>query len=91
MTRFIFFSFTLIFVLVGFQVQDEIEVMFSNQTIEDLKSGDIIFQTSKSSQSIAIQRATKSKYSHMGIIYKEGKNTYVYEAVQPVKLTPLKK
>ena len=54
-----------------------------------LKSGDIIFQTSKSQQSKAIQLATHSKYSHVGIIYVEGDNILVYEAVQPVKLTPL--
>ena len=33
------------------------------------KAGDIIFQISKSSQSEAIQLATNSKYSHIGIIY----------------------
>ncbi len=54
------------------------------------QSGDIIFQTSKSSQSKAIQLATGSVYSHMGIVYKRGADYYVYEAVQPVKLTPLK-
>lgn len=54
-----------------------------------IKNGDIIFQTSKSSQSKAIQLATKSKYSHMGIIYKIDGDYFVYEAVQPVKLTSL--
>jgi uncharacterized protein YycO len=58
---------------------------------EELKNGDIIFQTSLSSQSKAIQLATKSKYSHCGIIYKEGKDFFVFEAVQPVQLTPLAK
>src|SRR5690554_1249527 len=53
------------------------------------QNGDIIFQTSKSGQSKAIQIATGSKYSHMGIIYKQGNDYFVYEAVQPVKLTPL--
>jgi hypothetical protein len=53
------------------------------------QNGDIIFQTSKSSQSKAIQLATKSKYSHMGIIYEIDGRPYVYEAVQPVKLTKL--
>ncbi len=57
----------------------------------NFQNGDIIFQTSLSSQSKAIQLATQSKYSHMGIIYKDGDETYVYEAVQPVKLTPLEK
>lgn len=54
-----------------------------------IQNGDIIFQTSKSSQSKAIQLATSSKYSHMGIIYENEGNYFVYEAIQPVKLTPL--
>ena len=54
-----------------------------------LQNGDIIFQTSKSKQSKAIQLATKSKYTHVGIIYKKGKDFYVFEAAQKVKLTPL--
>ncbi|MFM7764841.1 MAG: YiiX/YebB-like N1pC/P60 family cysteine hydrolase, partial [Sphingomonadales bacterium] len=56
-----------------------------------IKDGDVIFQTSQSSQSKAIQLATKSKYSHCGIVYKDGNEFYVYEAVQPVKSTPLNK
>ena len=55
----------------------------------ELQNGDIIFQSSKSSQSKAIQLATNSKYSHMGIIYEIDGQYYVYEAVQPVKLTKL--
>jgi uncharacterized protein YycO len=62
----------------------------SNDNFESkLKSGDIIFQTSKSQQSKAIQLATHSKYSHVGIVYVENDKILVYEAVQPVKLTPL--
>jgi hypothetical protein len=53
------------------------------------QTGDIIFQTSKSAQSKAIQLATKSKYSHVGIIYEINGKFFVYEAVQPVKLTKL--
>lgn len=54
------------------------------------RDGDVIFQTSRSSQSQAIQLATKSPYSHMGIVYvgRDGEAS-VFEAVQPVKLTPL--
>ena len=55
----------------------------------EVQNGDIIFQTSKSSQSKAIQLATNSKYSHMGIIYRIDGQLFVYEAVQPVKLTLL--
>ena len=58
---------------------------------DELKNGDLIFQTSLSRQSRAIQLATKSIYSHCGLIYKNGKDFYVFEAVQPVKLTPLDK
>lgn len=56
-----------------------------------IQNGDIIFQISKSGQSKAIQIATHSRYSHMGIIYQKDDKTYVLEAVQPVKLTPLDK
>jgi len=52
-------------------------------------NGDIIFQTSLSKQSQAIQLATHSSYSHCGLIYIIDKQYFVYEAVQPVKLTPL--
>jgi len=55
----------------------------------NLQNGDIIFQTSKSDQSKAIQLATHSKYSHMGIVYETNGAYFVYEAVQPVKLTKL--
>ena len=61
------------------------------QKIEESKlhNGDIIFQSSQSGQSKAVQLATHSKYSHVGLIYIENKKTYVLEAVQPVKKTLL--
>ncbi len=52
-------------------------------------NGDLIFHTSTSSQSAAIQLATKSEYSHMGIVYVRDGRPVVFEAVQPVKATPL--
>jgi hypothetical protein len=58
---------------------------------EDLQEGDIIFQTSVSGLSSAIQLATRSKYSHCGLIFKEKGALYVLEAVQPVLATPLEK
>jgi hypothetical protein len=54
------------------------------------RSGDIVFQTSRSAQSLAIQLATGSPYSHMGIVYVRNGEALVFEAVQPVKLTPLR-
>ena len=54
------------------------------------QNGDIIFHTSKSSQSKAIQIATKSPYSHVGIVYIKDGKPYVYEAISRVSLTPMK-
>lgn len=58
---------------------------------DEIKNGDLIFQTSLSGQSKAIQLATNSKYSHCGIIYSDNRQFYVFEAIQPVKTTPLDK
>lgn len=54
-----------------------------------LHEGDLIFHTSQSAQSRAIQLATHSPYSHCGLLYKTNGEWQVFEAVQPVKLTPL--
>lgn len=51
--------------------------------------GDVIFQTSLSNQSQAIQLATHSAYSHVGIVYEIDNELYVLEAVQTVQLTPI--
>ncbi|WP_340533039.1 YiiX family permuted papain-like enzyme [Escherichia coli] len=53
------------------------------------QTGDIIFQISLSSQSKAIQLATHSDYSHTGMLVMRNKKPYVFEAVGPVKYTPL--
>ncbi|MFM9026461.1 MAG: YiiX family permuted papain-like enzyme, partial [Bacteroidota bacterium] len=55
----------------------------------EFKDGDIIFQTSLSGQSKAIQEATNSDYSHCGIIYFEKGRPMVFEAIEPVTSTPL--
>ena len=79
MTR-LFLSFALIVV-----------VLMSSCERKDLglRPGDVIFQTSLSSQSKAIQLATGSKYSHMGIILVHNGKPMVYEAVGPVKFTSI--
>ncbi|MCP4901715.1 MAG: YiiX family permuted papain-like enzyme [bacterium] len=53
------------------------------------QNGDIIFHTSRSAQSVAIQKAMQSRYSHMGIVYLRDQRAFVFEAVEPVKSTPL--
>jgi hypothetical protein len=57
--------------------------------LDKIQSGDLIFQTSESSQCEAVRIATNSKFSHCGIIYKINDDLFVFEAVQPVKLTKL--
>lgn len=54
-----------------------------------IQDGDLIFQTSESSQCEAVRIATNSKFSHCGLIYNVNGNLFVFEAVQPVKLTKL--
>jgi uncharacterized protein YycO len=55
----------------------------------NVKDGDIIFQTSRSSQSKAVQLATKSSFSHMGIVLLRDGKPQVLEAASRVKFTPL--
>src|SRR3954463_12217817 len=62
-----------------------------SRTLPVVRDGDVIFQTSRSSQSVAIQRATHSPYSHMGIIFVRAGQPYVLEASATVRDTPLKK
>jgi len=65
----------------------------SNTKLDEdkIQNGDIIFHTSRSAQSKAIQLAIHSHYSHVGIVFKKNNAFYVFEAVQPVKFTPLQK
>lgn len=55
------------------------------------EEGDIVFHTSLSAQSQAVQAATGSQYSHMGIVLFRSGQPFVFEAVQPVKYTPLQR
>ena len=55
------------------------------------KDGDLVFQNAQSSQSEALRVATNSPYTHMGVVFNEEGKQLVYEAVGPVKYTPLEK
>jgi hypothetical protein len=59
------------------------------QALPDIREGDIIFHTSRSAQSQAIQQATHSRYSHMGIVFFKAGKPYVFEASATVRETPL--
>lgn len=58
---------------------------------KQLRDGDLVFQQSRSEQSRAISLLTKSRYTHMGIVFHEGGEPFVLEAVQPVKRTPYRR
>jgi uncharacterized protein YycO len=55
------------------------------------QDGDVIFCTSQSDQSAAIQWVTQSPYSHVGILYRVQGAWYVYEAINTVQRTPLER
>jgi len=52
-------------------------------------TGDLIFQQSRSAQSRAIQQATHSRYSHMGMIVNRDGTLFVLEAAATVRYRPL--
>jgi len=54
-----------------------------------VRDGDLIFQTSHSGQSLAIQHATHSPYSHVGIVFLRDGKPFVFEAIATVRYTPL--
>lgn len=54
-----------------------------------LKEGDILFQETVSDQATALKLATHSRYTHVGLVFQERGTWVVYEAVQPVRITPL--
>lgn len=54
-----------------------------------VREGDIVFQTSGSAQSEAIQAATDSPFSHVGIVIDRGRQLFVFEASSRVIYTPL--
>ncbi len=60
------------------------------EVLPPLRDGDLIFQTSTSSQSSAILFATADPYSHMGIVKNDGKTLEVIEAARTVGETPLR-
>jgi uncharacterized protein YycO len=56
----------------------------------ELRTGDLVFQSSHSRQAQWIEKATESPYSHVGIIEVKNGAPVVIEAVEPVKRTEWK-
>ncbi len=66
-------------------------VTASTETIEDVREGDVIFQTSQSQQSPLIKIGTRSTITHCGIIVMRNGQPYVLETLRTLVLTPLDK
>ena len=59
--------------------------------IEDVREGDVIFQTSLSQQSPLIKMGTRSTITHCGVVVMKDGKPYVLETQKTLVLTPLKK
>jgi len=55
---------------------------------QPLLDGDLVFHRSQSRQAQAIAAATGSDYTHVGVVFHIDGEAMVFEAVEPVKLTP---
>jgi uncharacterized protein YycO len=53
------------------------------------QNGDVVLQASKSERSALIRKASRSPYSHVGIVEVANDGVFVIEAIQPVSRTPL--
>lgn len=59
------------------------------QEAVELRSGDVVLQASKSSRSALIRKASKSKFSHVGVVEVASDGVFVIEAIAPVSRTPI--
>lgn len=80
----------ILFVSLNSMQADKKVAKLNKNNFDLVHDGDIIFQSSESPQCEAVRIATNSKFSHCGLIYEIKGEKFVYEAVQPVSITPLK-
>lgn len=53
------------------------------------EDGDVIFQESTSRQSDMVRALTRSRWTHVGVVFKDPSGPMVFEAVSPIRRTPL--
>lgn len=84
-------SLIIYFVISFNSFSQSVKKVKSNQELFQFKEGDIVFQSGNSRQCIAVKLATHSTFSHCGIYFiGPDHKGYIYEAVQPVRKTPVK-
>ena len=83
----------LILCVVGYPFRSMlVEVVTATKApVEDVREGDVIFQTSLSQQSPLIKMGTRSTITHCGVVVIKDGNPYVLETQKTLVLTPLKK
>ena len=83
----------LILCVVGYPFRSMlVEVVTATKApIEDVREGDVIFQTSLSQQSPLIKMGTRSTITHCGVVVMKDGKPYVLETQKTLVLTPLKK
>jgi len=59
--------------------------------VPPLKTGDIVLQASQSGMAESIRKATRSPYSHVGVVEVGKDGVFVVEAISPVSRTPFAK
>lgn len=80
----------ILLVLLAIPVCAMVSSVHVGSDIDSLREGDIVFQTSESRQSPIIALATRSPWTHCGIVVEKNGSLYVLEASNVVKLTPVK-
>ena len=83
----------LILCVVGYPFRSMlVEVVTATKNpVEDVREGDVIFQTSLSQQSPLIKMGTRSTITHCGVVVMKDGKPYVLETQKTLVLTPLKK
>jgi hypothetical protein len=64
-------------------------IAVANENSYSLREGDIVFSSSPAGQGRAIIDATKSPYTHCGVVLQANGKLMVLEAIEPVSLTTL--
>lgn len=64
-------------------------VLSAAESSSGVQDGDLIFQESESRQSELVRLVTRSRWTHMGVVFNEPEGPVVLEAVGPVRKTVL--
>ena len=83
----------LVLCVVAYPFRSMVVEMFTATSgpIEDVREGDVIFQTSLSQQSPLIKIGTRSTITHCGVVVMKDGKPYVLETQKTLVLTPLDK